>query len=42
MNATHAFILIDSGIMVAFYNRKDRYHQQVVHFFSILLIRDRG
>ncbi|MBE9116233.1 type II toxin-antitoxin system VapC family toxin [Lusitaniella coriacea LEGE 07157] len=34
MNTPHTFILIDSGIMVAFYNRKDRYHQQVVRFFS--------
>jgi uncharacterized protein len=30
----YPFILIDTGIIVAFYNRKDRYHQQVVDFFD--------
>jgi len=27
-------ILIDTGILVAFYNRKDEYHQQSLSFFS--------
>jgi uncharacterized protein len=34
MTNYYPLILIDSGIMVAFYNRQDRYHQQVVQFFS--------
>lgn len=34
MNAYYPLILVDTGIMVAFYNRADRYHQQVVQFFS--------
>ncbi|WP_413165578.1 hypothetical protein ACL6C3_04085 [Capilliphycus salinus ALCB114379] len=34
MTAYYSSILVDSGIMVAFYNRPDRYHQQVVQFFS--------
>lgn len=31
----YPLILIDSGIIVAFYDVKDRYHQQVIEFFSI-------
>jgi len=31
----YPLILIDSGIIVAFYDAKDRYHQQVIEFFSI-------
>ncbi|MCT7959397.1 hypothetical protein NG791_01655 [Laspinema sp. D1] len=31
MAVYHPFILVDTGIMVAFYNRQDRYHQQVLH-----------
>jgi uncharacterized protein len=27
-------ILVDTGILVAFYDRKDKYHQQVLSFFS--------
>jgi predicted nucleic acid-binding protein len=34
MAVFYPFILVDTGIIVAFYNRKDRYHQQVVQFFS--------
>jgi predicted nucleic acid-binding protein len=30
----YPLILIDTGILVAFYDRKDKYHQQVVSFFS--------
>ncbi len=30
----HRLILIDTGIIVAFYDRKDRYHQQALNFFS--------
>jgi predicted nucleic acid-binding protein len=30
----YPLILIDTGILVAFYDRKDKYHQQVVNFFS--------
>jgi hypothetical protein len=28
-------ILIDTGIIVAFYDRKDKYHQQVGNFFGV-------
>jgi uncharacterized protein len=34
MAVYHPFILVDTGIMVAFYNRQDRYHQQVLQFFG--------
>lgn len=34
MSQSYHFILIDTGIIVAFYNKKDRYHQQVVEFFK--------
>ncbi|MDI9640730.1 PIN domain-containing protein [Kamptonema cortianum] len=34
MTVRYPFILIDSGIIVAFYNRRDRYHQQVLQFFG--------
>ncbi len=34
MTDYNPFILIDTGIMVAFYNRQDRYHRQTVRFFS--------
>jgi predicted nucleic acid-binding protein len=30
----HRLILIDTGIIVAFYDRKDKYHQQALNFFS--------
>lgn len=36
MNNYYPFRLIDSGIMVAFYNSQDSYHYQVVQFFSTL------
>ena len=35
MTGYYPFILVDTGIMVAFYNGKDRYHQQVVEFFGL-------
>lgn len=28
------FILVDTGIIVAFYNSQDKYHQQIINFFS--------
>jgi predicted nucleic acid-binding protein len=34
MTEYYPFILIDTGIIVAFYNKGDRYHQQVVNFFA--------
>jgi predicted nucleic acid-binding protein len=34
MTEYYPFILIDTGIIVAFYDKKDRYHQQVVQFFA--------
>lgn len=34
MTEDYSFILIDTGIIVAFYNRGDRYHQQIVNFFA--------
>jgi uncharacterized protein len=34
MTQNYPFILIDTGVIVAFYNKKDRYHQQVVDFFA--------
>ncbi|MGK7923817.1 MAG: type II toxin-antitoxin system VapC family toxin [Spirulina sp.] len=34
MSDRYPFVLIDTGAIVAFYDRKDRYHQQVVQFFS--------
>jgi predicted nucleic acid-binding protein len=30
----HPSILVDTGIIVSFYNIKDRYHSQVLSFFS--------
>ncbi len=30
----YPFILIDTGIIVAFYDVKDYYHQQVLNFFN--------
>ena len=30
----YPLILIDTGILVAFYDKKDNYHQQVLDFFS--------
>lgn len=27
------FVLIDTGILVALYNQRDKYHQQVIDFF---------
>lgn len=32
--AQSKLILIDTGILVAFYNQRDKYHQQVIDFFS--------
>ncbi|MBP0019796.1 MAG: PIN domain-containing protein [Cyanobacteria bacterium SBLK] len=34
MSDYYPWVLVDSGIMVAFYDRKDRYHRQVLDFFS--------
>lgn len=34
MTEYYSFILIDTGMIVAFYNKNDRYHQQVVNFFA--------
>ncbi|MBD2134629.1 PIN domain-containing protein [Sphaerospermopsis sp. FACHB-1094] len=34
MNNNYPLILIDTGILVAFYDRKDKYHQKVINFFS--------
>jgi predicted nucleic acid-binding protein len=34
MTTHYPLVLIDTGIIVAFYDKKDRYHQQVVQFFS--------
>ncbi|MDJ0730680.1 MAG: PIN domain-containing protein [Crocosphaera sp.] len=33
--SNYRFILIDTGIIVAFYDVKDHYHQQVLNFFNI-------
>ncbi|MEA5469752.1 type II toxin-antitoxin system VapC family toxin [Spirulina sp. 06S082] len=33
MTIYYPFVLIDTGIIVAFYDCKDRYHEQVVQFF---------
>jgi len=30
----HPLILVDTGILVAFYNRTDKYHSQVIDFFA--------
>ncbi|MFM6199738.1 MAG: type II toxin-antitoxin system VapC family toxin, partial [Dolichospermum sp.] len=30
----YSLILIDTGILVAFYDRNDKYHQKVINFFS--------
>jgi predicted nucleic acid-binding protein len=30
----YRLILIDTGIIVAFYDRKDKHHQQAINFFS--------
>lgn len=30
----HPLILIDTGIIVAFYDSKDKYHQQILDFFA--------
>jgi predicted nucleic acid-binding protein len=31
---SYPLILIDTGIMVAFYDIQDKYHQQVLDFFT--------
>jgi uncharacterized protein len=31
----YPLVLVDTGILVAFYDRKDKYHQQVLSFFSV-------
>jgi predicted nucleic acid-binding protein len=36
MTEYYPFILIDTGIIVAFYNKGDRYHQQVVNFMDTI------
>lgn len=33
MNNNYPLILIDTGVIVAFYNRQDKYHEQVINFF---------
>jgi uncharacterized protein len=33
--SNYPVILIDTGILVAFYDRKDKYHQQVHDFFGV-------
>lgn len=38
MTEYYPFILIDTGIIVAFYNKGDRYHQQVVNFLLIVVV----
>jgi len=35
MIAYPPYLLVDSGVMIAFYNRHDRYHQQITNFFGV-------
>lgn len=34
MTGYGSFVLVDSGVLVALYNRRDRYHRQVVEFLG--------
>jgi len=38
MNEYYPFILIDTGIIVAFYNKGDYHHQQVIEHSKVINI----
>jgi predicted nucleic acid-binding protein len=37
MIAYPPYLIVDSGVMIAFYNRHDRYHQQITDFLVSVL-----